>query len=138
MNNARLTGSYRVGLQTMKGYTGIEAALSELPTAADGATYGYAFYAVDTGNTYLFNEDTNAYELASSGGGGGGTIGNATLTLKQGETTLGTFSANATEDVTLTVDTTDAITEGATALPTSGAVYTAIQNAIVEVENGTY
>lgn len=123
MNNARLTGSYRVGLQTMKGYTGIEAALSELPTAEDGATYGYAFYAVDTNNTYLFNENTNAYELASSGGGGGGdTYAPLDSPAFTGTPTAPTAAAGT--------DTEQ--------LATCAFVTDAINTAITEVENGTY
>ena len=140
VQNAKLTDVNHVGLNRYHAYTGLESALSTLPKLEDGAVYGYQFYAVDTGNTYLFNESTNAYELASSGGGGGGgsTVNDATLTIKQGDETLGTFTANASSDKTITINTVDTVTDGETALVTSGAVYTAIQNSITEVENGTY
>ncbi len=123
MENARLTGSYRVGLQTMKGYTGVEAALSELPTANDGAVYGWAFYAVDSGNTYLFNESTNAYELASTGGGGGGD--------EYAPLDSPAFTGTPTAP-TAAADT------ATTQLATCEFVANAINSAITEVENGSY
>ena len=137
--NAKLTDVNHVGLNRYHAYTGLESALTELPKLEDGATYGYQFYAQDTGNTYLFNESTNTYDLVkSSGGGGGSTVNDAMLTIKQGDETLGTFTANASSDKTITINTVDTVTEGESALVTSGAVYTAINSAITEVENGTY
>lgn len=72
MKNAKLTDVNHVGLNRFHAYTGLESALSELPKREDGATYGWQFYAMDTGNLYLFNEKTNAYDLVKSSGGGGG------------------------------------------------------------------
>ena len=129
--NAKLTDVHHVGLNRFHAYTGLESALTELPKLEDGATYGYQFYAQDTGNTYLFNESTNTYDRVKSSGGGGGDVGEGVLTLMQGDETLGTFSANATEDTTIALKTTSAVTENDNSLVTSGGVKTAIDNAIL-------
>ena len=130
MKNAKLTDVNHVGLSRFHAYTGLESALSELPKLENGATYGWQFYAQDTGNLYLFNESTNGYDLVKTSGGGAD-VGEGVLTLKQGDETLGTFSANADDDATITLNTTSTLISGSNALPTSDAVQTAINEAIV-------
>lgn len=129
MKNAKLTDVNHVGLSRFHAYTGLESALSELPKLENGATYGWQFYAQDTGNLYLFNESTNGYDLVKSGASAD--VGEGVLTLKQGDETLGTFSANAEDDATITLNTTSTLISGSNALPTSDAVQTAINEAIV-------
>jgi hypothetical protein len=129
MKNAKLTDVNHVGLSRFHAYTGLESALSELPKLENGATYGWQFYAQDTGNLYLFNESTNGYDLVKSGASAD--VGEGVLTLKQGNETLGTFSANADDDATITLNTTSTLISGSNALPTSDAVQTAINEAIV-------
>lgn len=59
------------------------------------------------------------------------TVGEGVLTIAQGETTLGTFSANATEDATIYIESTDSVSENETQLVTSGGVYNAIGRGVI-------
>ena len=90
----------------------------------------------DDTSRYLGLEFENEIDVINTGSSA--KVYDGVLTLMQGETSLGTFSANSENDVTLTIDTTNAVTESSSSLVTSGAVYDAINTAIVEVENGTY